>query len=197
MLKVKYIFIFGIALHLVCGFTKYNLPCDGRLLDASLDSALSQIGVEESGRNSSAQIDEYLRSVGLAPGAPYCAAGQYWAFSVAAHALGIGAVPIARSGLANAIFADAAARGVRTTALPEVHDLVVWNKAGTPFGHIERIVRTGKAGWVETIAFNTEETSSGGWPRQGVFLKRRNLLARLGNMALRGLIGFEPTGGRP
>lgn len=197
MQKPIYIIILVVLLHLLSGFTRYKLPCEGHLISASLDSAMAQVGVEETKPNSSPRIDEYLRSVGLAPGAPYCAAGQYWAFSVAAQALGIGAPPIVRSGLANAIFADASARGVRTSPIPEVNDLVVWNKAGTPFGHIERIISTGKAGWVETIAFNTEENSSDAWPRQGVFIKRRNLLARLGKLVLRGLIGFEPTECRP
>lgn len=195
MSKLKFFVTIAVLLHLLCGFTKYRIPCDGALIGASLDSAISQIGVEETAQNSSPKINEYLRAVGLAPGAPYCAAGQYWAFSVAARALGVCQIPIARTGLANAIFADASSRGCRVAPIPEVNDLVVWNKAGTPFGHIERIVTAGKAGWVETVSFNSEGTSPDGYLRQGVFLKRRNLFARLGNMVLRGLIGFEPIGG--
>jgi hypothetical protein len=189
------IILLSVSIVPLSGFAKYNLPCRSTLLEASLDSAISQNGVREaSGRNDGKQVELYQNSVGIGKRAPYCAAGQYWAFAVSADALGLlrTEIPIKRTGMANDLFNHAKAIGRKTTARPARHDLIVWRHAGSSSGHIERIISAGRAGWVETIAFNTSSGAGQARDGEGVFIKRRNLYAPLGNMAVRGLIGFIP-----
>ena len=54
-----------------------------------LDIARRSIGVhEQGGNNRGPQIDEYLASVGLEPGYPWCAAAQFYWFRQAAQRIG-------------------------------------------------------------------------------------------------------------
>jgi hypothetical protein len=53
----------------------------------ALEAARSQVGVREQGENRGPQVDEYLRSVGLGPGYPWCAAFVYWCIEQAARRL--------------------------------------------------------------------------------------------------------------
>ena len=59
------------------------------LTATALELALGQLGVRErGGANRGPQVDEYLRSVGLEPGQPWCAAFVYWCFAAAARSRG-------------------------------------------------------------------------------------------------------------
>ncbi|WP_160711276.1 CHAP domain-containing protein [Chitinophaga solisilvae] len=55
----------------------------------ALEIALSQEGVSENpkGSNSGPEVNQYLKSVGLGPGAPWCMAFVYWCVQEAANAL--------------------------------------------------------------------------------------------------------------
>jgi len=172
---------------------RYTVHCEASLLEASADSMIAQIGTTEAtGRNDGA-VEKYLRSVGLPKGLAYCAAGQYWCFRVAAEALGIMIknIPMPRTGLANAIYNRAKKQGQRTKFKPQRHDLIVWRKGKTAFGHVERIIAVGKAGYVTTVGFNTSP-GKGKSQRdgQGVWKRRRNIFHPLGRMRVRGLVGF-------
>lgn len=189
---MRFVIIILLAANLASAQTKYALSCDAELLGASLDSALLQAGVIElSGRNDGEPV-KYMRAVGISGEAPYCAAGQYWSFLVAALALDlpVAAIPIKRTAVANAIYSDAAARGAKKAYCAEKHDLIVWRKKRSWRGHIERVVEVLERGWTVTIAFNTRE-KVGGEYREGVFLKKRNVYHPLGRLAIRGLIGFS------
>jgi hypothetical protein len=174
---------------------KVVLPCSKQLLEASLDSALAQVGtVESTNRNDGAKIEEYLSSVGRNRGNAYCAAGQYWCFWVAAKQLNLpfSVIPIKRTGLANEMFNDASKRGDKVIFEPSRHDLLVWRKANKANGHIERIIRVAKAGWVYTIGFNTSPSKSSRESNgEGVYIRKRNVYHSLGRLAVRGLIGFK------
>lgn len=50
----------------------------------ALRIAQSQVGVRETSRNSGAEVDAYLSSVGLGPGFSWCAAFVHWCFEVGA-----------------------------------------------------------------------------------------------------------------
>jgi hypothetical protein len=172
---------------------KYLLFCRRDLLEMSESVAIAQAGVlEESGPNRGSTISLYLASVGLGPGQPYCAAGQYWCFYQSCRALHLpfGTIPIMRTGSANRMFDHAASFGRLAAFSPQRHDLVVWRKPNSRQGHVERIISVGRKGWVKTIAFNTSSPGSG-TKAQGVFIKRRNLYHFLGRMFVRGLIGFQ------
>lgn len=81
--------------------------------------------------------------------------------------------------------------GSITTYTPERFDLIIWNMQGTSSGHIERIVLTGKAGWVTTVGFNTSSGISGSQrDGGGVYYRKRNLNHVLGRMQIKGLVGW-------
>lgn len=167
------------------GNDKFVLPCDSLLLEKSLLTAISQVGVKEKTGKNDGEVEKYLHSVGLKKGNPYCAAAQYWSFWVNRN---IAKIPIPRTGLANAHFTFAQKTGIRASYIPQKHDLVIWRIGKTQFGHIERIISVGKSGWVKTIAFNVGGDNREG---SGVQIKQRNLLNPLGKMQIRGLVGFK------
>lgn len=193
MKTIYFIIIFITITYYSFSQTKYILPCDAQLLMASLDTAMKCVGVtEETGRNDGKEIESYLHSVERKKGDAYCAAGQYYCFYVSAIALNmpITEIPIKRTGIANEVFEDAKKRGRRVKYNAKKHDLIVWRRNGTPFGHIERIVESNKAGWVLTITFNTSQYFIGKGRVEGVFIKRRNIYHALGKMRVRGIVGF-------
>ena len=54
----------------------------------ALEIAISQLGVREKGSsNAGPQVDQYLKSVGLKPGYPWCMAFVYWCYNQAAGSL--------------------------------------------------------------------------------------------------------------
>jgi hypothetical protein len=163
------------------------------LLEASLDSALNFVGIiEETGSNDGELIVKFLRSVGRKKGEAYCAAGQYYCFYIAALAMNLGLedIPLKRTGLANAMFDEAKKKGRKVRFFANKHDLIIWRRNSTPFGHTERILETQNAGWVLTIAFNTSQYIKGKGRVEGIFIKRRNIFLPLGKMRVRGIIGF-------
>ena len=170
---------------------KYELRCLPGLLEESMKIAIDQAGTLESGKNSGA-VEKYLESVGLKPGNPYCAAGQYYCFLKAALKMGLSkrSIPIPRTGLANAIFTYAKRNGSKVQYKAAVHDLLIYRKGSTRFGHVERIIETGRAGWVKTIAFNVSGIVNGK-KREGVFIRKRNIYHPLAAMFVRGLVGFR------
>lgn len=152
--------------------------------------ALSQIGVRErTGHNDGAEVEAYLRSVGLGAGSPYCWAGQYWCFlQVTPRGMN---PPILRTGLCSAGWSDALRRGNATEFRVQRGDLLVWRHLTGPQGHVERST-TGelRGGWVRTAAFNTTSTNTGSQREGGgVYLRARNVRHPLGRMILRGSIG--------
>ena len=172
--------------------SKYLLPCKKGLLEASLDTALAQVGtIERTGRNDG-DVEKYQTAAGIPKGSAYCAAGQYYCFLRAAIALSLNIIeiPIIKTGVANYIFNDAVAKGKKTKYFPCKHDLIVWRKGSGRNGHIERIIEPEKAGWVKTVGFNTSSKTSSRKFDYGVFIKRRNIFHTLGRLSVRGLIGF-------
>lgn len=174
-------------------FERYEYNCSEDLLLKSREILISQVGtLEKTKRNDGEIIDEYLKSVGLKKGNPYCAAGQFYCFFKGVEILGldISEIPIKRTGLASEIFNHSRKFGKKTAFKPEIDDLIIWRKGKTPFGHIERIISVSKKGWVRTVGFNTSKII-GSKLYEGVFVKRRNIYHRLTGMTIRGLTGFR------
>ena len=169
---------------------RYELEVKQELLNISYIFLLKQIGVTEKTGNNDGEVVKYLQSVGLYKGNPYCAAGQYWVFMKAADSLGLDKsfIPIPRTGLSSSIFEFGRINGRHTNFITKKHDLLIWKKGNTIYGHTERIIETGKAGWVWTVGFNTKDAKTG---MEGVFKKRRNIYHPLLNMKIRGIIGFK------
>lgn len=170
---------------------RYVLTCEERLITESMQVALREVGTIEQAENLGA-VTKYQRSAGIAEGAAYCAAGQYYAFAVAARKLSLDEreIPIPRQGVANDIYNYAEKFGIATPKTYSRHDLIIWRRSGTWRGHVERIVIVGKAGWVHTIGFNVTTTCNGR-EVEGVFIKKRNVRHLLGRMVIRGYVGFS------
>lgn len=168
---------------------KYVLKCRSDILTESEKIMLSQAGKIEIPKNRGI-AEVYLASVSLEAGNPYCAAGQYYCYYQAVRKLKLPEkmIPIAKTGLSRKIFSDAVSRGKLTAFIPRRHDLIIWRKIGSLWqGHIERIVRVGKAGWVTTVGFNVKMPDG----REGVAFKKRNLYHITGKLKTAGIIGFE------
>jgi hypothetical protein len=184
----------GFNLQFVAGHVRYELPCDVNLLSESYNCMIAQLGVlETAGHNDGPKIKEYLASVGLREGNPYCAAGQYYCFRLPCVTYGwsFSLIPIPRTGHANTMYNYAMKHGHRSKYIARVHDLIVWKYPNSGNGHIERIISVLKSGWVETVGFNTSGRIGNQRDGNGVFKKYRNILHPIARMQVRGLIGFN------
>lgn len=166
---------------------RFTVPCSHELAKNSLAYAQTQERVQEAtGNNDGPEVEAYLRSVGLSKGNPWCAAFVVASLDAVRNTE---ALPIARTGLANGIFADAARRGMPSQGYA-LGDLIIWKHAHSTAGHIGRIVQMRTNGFVSSLEGNT--SSGTGDPREGngVYVRRRNLRLPLGRMALRGAVAL-------
>ncbi|MCX6146059.1 MAG: hypothetical protein NTW25_02245 [Candidatus Kapabacteria bacterium] len=174
--------------------SKYTLPCPPLVLQNSETILISQVGVKEkTGNNDGFEVEQsqYLASVNLKRGNPYCNAGQYWCFSQVTNE-NPNDNPMVKSGLAISTFNKAKKQGTKVNFKPDKHDLIVWNNKGKITGHIERIIEVGQKGWVSTVGFNTSSGMTGNQrDGGGVWKRKRNLYHFLGRMQLLGLVGWR------
>ncbi|MBS4001013.1 MAG: hypothetical protein KGZ71_11085 [Desulfobulbaceae bacterium] len=187
---MKYLMILFILSISVYSKERYEIICRGDLLYLSESIAKSEIGTIEKGENRGA-VEKYHRIMKLSLGEPYCAAGVYYCFAIAADSLKLSRteIPIAKSPLANGIYTNAKAKGKRTIYKVKRHDLIIWRKGKSRFGHIERVIEVLPRGNVRTVAFNVRSPNN---PKiGGVFIRRRNIHSFLNAMHIRGIIGFS------
>lgn len=169
--------------------SKFELTCCNALLFKSMEIGLQQVGTLELTNNNDGDVAKYLNSVGLSEGNPYCAAGQYYCYSEAAVCLQTNPrfIPIPKTGLANAIYSYGKKNGNLVRYSASIHDLIIWRRGDTPFGHIERVIEVMDKGNVRTLAFNVTDV----YRRQGVFIKKRNIYHPIRRLKIRGIIGFR------
>jgi hypothetical protein len=169
---------------------KYNLEAKKIVLNQSREIGLQQVGITEKSNHNDGLVVKYLTPFGLPEGNPYCAAGIYWTFLIAVQNLQLSTndIPIPKTPLANQIFNYAKNKGKKVKLSPKINDLIIWRKSNTPFGHIERIITIEDRHWVTTLAFNIKSEITG---KEGVYLKKRNILHPLGRLSIRGLVGFQ------
>lgn len=170
-----------------CALPRYVVRCADSVAARSLAVARSQVGVKEAtGHNDGAQVEMYLHSVGLGRGYAWCAAFQYWTFEQTG-----GAAPFVRTPLANGIFADAVRRGTRQGTY-RAGDLLVWRHGGAgSSGHVGRIVAVLHDGYVRTVEGNTSSGTGNQRDGDGVYERVRNVRLPLGQLYLRGFVGFR------
>ena len=147
---------------------------------AHIDTALAYVGTREhGGSNRGVRVERFLRSVGLGPGQPWCAAFVSYVLSAAGvHAPLDGQGRVIRSGLAarfitaRSIRASEALRGVKT--VPD-GSVVIWRRGNGPFGHAGFAVRwRGARG--ETVEGNTSSGTSGSQSNgDGVWRRTRTI----------------------
>lgn len=192
MKKLAFILLIVLNFGSVNSQTKYELNCDRELLKAAIEIANEQIGTKECDCRNRGEVEKYLKLFDAATGTPYCAAGIYYCFLNACLNLNmeLNYIPIPKSMLANAIFDYAKLNGHKSSYIPGIGDLIVWRKRQSIFGHIEMIKSVTKAGWINTIGFNTEKIVNS-HKLCGVFEHKRNIYHPLGRLAVRGLVGFR------
>lgn len=168
---------------------RYEVKCNHVLLELSERISFAQLGITETGKNRG-EVLKYHQLMNISPGEPYCAAGIYYCFALAADSLQISRseIPISKSSLANKIYIVAKSKGVKTKFQVKKHDLIVWKRGKSKYGHIERVIEVKKAGNVRTIGFNVKSPDNPSI--EGVFIRRRNIYSFLSGMHIRGLIGF-------
>lgn len=174
--------------------TKYLVKSDSLLVNKSLELAISENGTKEkTGKNDGYKVEQYLKSVNLRRGNPYCAAFQYYVFMKINDSLSLNkSIPIAKTGLANGIYNVAKKNGSKGVYEAKINDLIVWKYPDSYSGHIERIIKVKRGGWVTTIAGNTSNGKTGSQREgNGVFIRERNIYHPIGRMRIRGLIGFN------
>jgi hypothetical protein len=167
-----------------CGFIRYEIPCENKLIKLSYDIALSQVGISES-KNNDGEVEKYLFSVGLGKGYPYCMAGQYWAFDSASRKLNK-INPLLKTGSSSAQFNYLKNKGIKNKFNLNKYDLVFWRENNSWKGHVERIIEVGKVGYIRTIGFNVKHKN-----QEGVFIKTRNIFHIIGRLKFIGAIGFH------
>ena len=148
-----------------------------RVRPAHLDTALAYVGtVERGGNNRGPRVERFLRSVGLGPGNPWCAAYVSYVLDAAGVRAPLdGRRGVIRSGLAarfitaRSVRASEALRGVKRVPTGAV---VIWRRGNGPYGHAGFAVSwDGASG--ETVEGNTssgrvgsQRDGDGVWRRQ-------------------------------
>jgi hypothetical protein len=139
------------------------------LAESTLQIALSQEGVKEHpiGSNSGTEVNQYLKSVGLGPGNPWCMAFVYWCVNEAATAHKI-KNPLVRTGSVQVQWVNTTLRKLpnRASGIKPGDIFVMLFKNGTGHtGFVEKI----ENGMVHTIEGNTNDDGS----REGYEWARR------------------------
>jgi hypothetical protein len=140
-----------------------------------LEIALQYEGVTEVTKNSSPEIDMFLKYVGLSPGNPYCS-------SFVSYCIGEANVdePTVRSGLARKFILKESIPASKVL-LKQVEiptgSIVVWKQGNTVFGHVgfTTLNWIGKEGY--TIEANTGSGNTGSQrDGEGIYQRRRNIV---------------------
>ena len=152
-----------ICLGIFCiAFVSRNRLPDRNLLKANLLAVASQeVGMRErTGNNDGARIEEYLHSVGLHRGDPYCAAFVSWVYKKADY-------PVPRTGWSPDLFP--AKRLVKVPEPGDVFGIYISSKGRIAHcGMVERL----HSDFVYTIEANTND--SGGAEGDGVYRRMRH-----------------------
>lgn len=175
------------------GQGRYVVSCRPDLIAVSAQIAEGEMGKTEK-NNRAPHVDAYNRSVGVPLGSPYCASSQYWCYLEATKRLGLSTkeIPLPRTGLAYNVYLYGKKHGKRSEFTVKPNDHIIWKNPNKHTGHTERVKKVIGNGWVQTYAFNTAINKGTSREGDGNGLKNRNVLAPLGRMQLKGILGVEP-----
>lgn len=144
------------------------------LSEKALAIAITQLGIREKGSsNSGKEVDQYLKSVGLNPGNPWCMAFVYWCYNQAAAVTGTPNFLIRTGGVLHQWNEQQAKRKIVLDKVLKNPDII---KPGAVFimdygkgtGHTGLVARI-HGGCIETIEGNTNDEGS----REGYEVCRR------------------------
>ncbi|WP_341966189.1 CHAP domain-containing protein [Flavobacterium psychrophilum] len=135
------------------------------LAKKTLETAISQIGVEEmpKGRNAGPEVEIYLKSVGLGQGYSWCMAFVYWCVNQSAVKTGF-KNPLKKTG---GVMDQYNSRPLLCTHLPQAGDVFIMD-FGKGLGHtgiVEKVIEK----TIYTIEGNTNDDGS----REGYKVCRR------------------------
>jgi hypothetical protein len=136
-----------------------TLECSDGIGEAAITAALFELGVaEEGGNNRGPRVEEYLRSVSLAPGFSWCMAFTFWCFRQAAARLKL-VNPCPRTGGCLRLWslADAATKvGFETPARGKIYVL----DHGRGLGHVGIVELVNTDGTISEVSGNTNKDGS-------------------------------------
>lgn len=181
-------------LNFLSSTTLYELEIDSCLHSKAFEIIEGEIGVVEATGKNDGEVEKYLKVVGLGKGYPYCAAGISWSYLEAAKYYGQtkSIIPFPLTAGSQVIFSHAIKYGEKITRPLKRGDFFTWRQKSSYLGHIAVVDSVRKAGWVDTIEFNTSSNSAGDQrDGGGVWRKKRNLIHPLGRMMVRGFTGFK------
>lgn len=146
------------------------------LLTLVMSTLLTQVGVKEkTGKNDGAEVEKYLKSVGLGKGYAWCQAFLYYGFSVASEVLGIkNPMPKTAGVLDN--WNKSKAFQVKKGAKPKAGDVFTMD-FGKGQGHAGMVIEV-VGNYIHTIEGNTSadpSLPSEDREGQGVFKRRRKI----------------------
>jgi len=149
----------------------------------ALSDAIANIGVgEEFGENQGKYVNQYLASVGLEPGNPYCAAWLYFRYQKAANSLELALPELPRSGYTptwknwarkNSLWISVA-RARKDQSLVRPGDAVCFYSASKKRIFHIGIVKSVHAWGVVTVEGNTGPEAGVNADGDGVYEKRRD-----------------------
>lgn len=171
---------------------------DEPLVAAALQVAETQIGVTEEPpfKNTGKKVAEYLGSIGLGQGNPWCAAFVYWCFDQAAKDQKV-PNPLFKTGHCMTHWREARKRGIRCIPSAEAIDNPELLRPGQVFimhygqdkGHTGLVAGV-EGGLLETIEGNTNV--AGGREGDGVYRKRQRRIKDI-NMGFIDYAGLTPA----
>lgn len=176
---------------LTCGITSVKVYGNSPRSLAHIDTAQSYVGTtERGGNNNGPEVRAFLRSVGLGPGYPWCAAFVSYCLTAAGVEY-----PTKRTAGARAFISDRSVTATdvlygRATVKPGW--LVIWRRGNSWAGHIGIVTTWGKASGA-TIEGNTSSGRSGS-QRDGDGVWSRTRSIQPGNYFR--ITHFEPVEGR-
>jgi len=199
-MKKSFLYILVLALLIAacvtsvqCQTQKYELTVSSELLLAKHRISAGFMGLrEKTGNNDGYWIDRFNGSVGSPRYSSYCNAGPYFCWDSATRLYKFQyQIPVPKSGLANSTFDYAMKHGKSVPVVAKKYDYLIWRHSGKITGHVEVIDLVISGTCVRTQAFNTSFGKGTAENGNGCGYKTRYLHHPLGQMKLRGLVGFK------
>lgn len=152
-------------------------PSSNILRFRAMEIAKSQLFVrEKTGHNDGKEVEQYLASVGLGKGFPWCMSFVFWSFHNSAEQLHI-ANPVPKTGGVLSCLAESRIRGYKITDEPLPGDQGIMNFGGGK-GHTFLVTEARPGAKVFTVEGNTSaDPTYKGEDREGngVFERNRNI----------------------
>lgn len=159
---------FLLRLVLLAGLCACGAQLHASLRPAVVAAYSSQIGIRErTGNNDGKEVEQYLASVGLSKGNPWCAAFVYWSFESA----GVTGMP--RSGFSPTWFTKNAiySRTLKKADPLPADVFGIWFQSKGRIAHVGFIDAWNSGSYCITVEGNTNE--AGSREGDGVYRKRR------------------------